>query len=90
LLAISKQHHGSEHEITKDIESRLSKCKTTYVNLQRLGLFDFEVIRHEEDKYVVGGPKEVAEERKETLRVDEADVTIHPYGAPVVIHGFKN
>jgi hypothetical protein len=40
--------------------------------------------------YVVRGPKQVTEERKETLRVDEADATMQPYGTPVVCHGLKN
>jgi hypothetical protein len=57
--------------------------------LQGYGLKLFQVLYYKEDKFVVRGPKEVADERKETLIVDEAEVSIQPYGTPVVCHGLK-
>jgi hypothetical protein len=71
------------------LECRLLECKTAYVGLLGLGIF--EVLRHEADnKYVVRGPNNVAEERKVTMIVDAAAITIQPYGAPVVCDGLKN
>jgi hypothetical protein len=88
LIAISKQQHGQEHKITKDLERGLLQCKTSYVGLSNHGLF--EVLRYEGDKYVVRGPYNVAEAGRQTLRVDDADARMQPYGTPVVIHGFGN
>jgi hypothetical protein len=88
LIAISKQQHGQEHKITKDLERGLLQCKTSYVRLSNRGLF--EVLRYEGDKYVVRGPYNVAEAGRQTLRVDEADARMQLYGTPVVIHGFGN
>jgi hypothetical protein len=70
--------YGSEHSACNNVALRGYKLKL------------FQVLHHEEDKYVVRGPNEVAEERKVTLRVDETDVTIQPHGTPVVCHGLKN
>jgi hypothetical protein len=89
-IDLSKQHHGREHHITKDLECKLLQCKIQYVVLGGRGVKLFEVLRYEQDKYVVRGPSEVAEERKETMRVDAADVAIQPYGTPVFCHGLKN
>jgi hypothetical protein len=90
FIAISKQHHGREHELTKDLERKLFECKTAHVGLRGYGIQIFEVLRYEEYKYVVRGPKKVAEERMQTLKVDEADVTILQFVTPVVCHGLKN
>jgi hypothetical protein len=79
-----------EHRITKDIELGLLQCKTSYVGLRDHGTKLFEVLRRDEDKYIVRGPKKVAEARNVTMRVDQEDAMMQPYGTPVVIHGFKN
>jgi hypothetical protein len=62
LVAISKQHHGPKHNITKDLERQLLQCKTAYVGVLGRGLF--EVLLHESDKYVVRGPTDVIEEKR--------------------------
>jgi hypothetical protein len=93
LIAISKQqHHGPEHKTTKDLECRLLQCKAAYVGVWGYGIQIFEVLSYKADKYVVCGPVDSrsAHERKVTMEVDAANVTIQPYGTPVVIHGLKS
>lgn len=92
LIAISKQCHGPGHKITIDLERRLLQCKAAYVGVWGYGIQIFEVISYEADKYVVRGPvdSQSAHEEMVTMEFDAADVTIQPYGTPVVIHGFKN
>jgi hypothetical protein len=90
LIAISKQHHGPEHYITKDLERGLLLCKTSYVGLRDYGKELFKVLRRDEDKYVVRGPIKLAEGKKFTMKVDAANVGLQPYGTPVVCHGLQN
>jgi hypothetical protein len=44
--------------------------------------YSFEVIRYEDDQYVLEGPIEVAEERMQTLRVDPTDFILRSEGLP--------
>jgi hypothetical protein len=55
----------------------LIQFKTVYVSLQLQGyVCGFEALRYEADRYVVRGPNEDAEEKKITMKVDPANVTI--------------
>jgi hypothetical protein len=89
LIAISKQHHGPQHKVTKYLEGKLLECKTANVGVRGHGVKLFEVLPRDGDKYVVRGPNIAAEESKVTMTVDEADVGLQPNGTPVVCRGLK-
>jgi hypothetical protein len=89
LVAISTQHHGCEHRMTKRMEHNLAQNKIQFVTLRIIGL-EFQAIGYENNKYVLRGPIGVPEEMKETLRVDRTYVILESNGTPVVCNGLKN
>ena len=92
LVAISKRVHGPDHNVTKEAESNLQRCKVRCVRINsRIGVF--QALRYEEDgkKCVVQGPIANPRNIQEggTLTVDSSDVLRFALGTPVVCDGLK-
>ena len=93
-VAISKQAHGPDHQLTKHATFEFEYCKERYAEVNYNNQWNwYQVLRYEDDgkKCVVQGPffsepRNVEEE--ETLTVAIEDL-IYDEGTPVTCHGLE-
>ena len=89
LSVICKRLHGPQHDITRQAESDLQRCKVRYVKIKHRQEWEwFQALRYEEKCVVQGpvlNPRKVQEE--ETFTVATKDIR-PDLGTPVICHGF--
>ena len=91
VVVTSTQVHGSEHRLTKAIESKFQLCKVRVVGIKSLvGVGIFQALRYEEDgkTCIVKGPITTPRntDEEEPLVVATEDLILVA-GTPIVCHG---